>query len=80
MDDPCVGGQVPGQAPDVAVVADEDQLDVGMRSGEVEGPGHDLGRAVVAAHRVEGDADHRVSGRRRRCCSAGLGGTARRPW
>ena len=52
-----------------------------MGAGVVEGAGDDLGRAVVAAHRVDGDADarrrpvgagrglrlgHRVSARRRR--------------
>ena len=53
-----------------------------VAAGEVEGAGDDLGRAVVAAHRVDGDADgvagrlgrgwprlgHRVSAGRRRCC------------
>ena len=35
-----------------------------MRAGVVEDTRDDLGRAVVAAHRVEGDADHRTSQRR----------------
>jgi hypothetical protein len=38
-----------------------------MRAGVVEDTGDDLGRAVVAAHRVERDADHRISARCRRC-------------
>ena len=36
---------------------DEDQLDRRVAAGEVEGARDDLGRAVVAAHRVERDAD-----------------------
>ena len=94
VDDPDVGRQLAGEAADGRLVADEDDRVARVAPGEVEGAGHDLGRAVVAAHRVDGDADarrgrlgrgwprlgHRVSGRRRRWPPAGLGWTARRPW
>ncbi len=75
-----VGREVRGETADDGLVADEDQVVGGMRSGEVEGAGDDLGRAVITAHRVDGDAHagtdtrarqrlrvaHRVSARRRR--------------
>ena len=66
----------------------------GLRARVVERPEDDLGRTVIAAHRVDRDADpgalgaggpglglgHRVSARRRRPAVRCLGGTARRPW
>ena len=52
------GGQRPGRRRRMALsVADEEDLVLGVRPRVVEGAGHDLGRAVVAAHRVDGDAD-----------------------
>ena len=39
------------------LVADEDQPILGVRAGMVDGARHDLGRAVVAAHRVDRDAN-----------------------
>ena len=79
----------------IGLVADEDQLVVGMGAGVVEGARDDLGRAVVAAHRVDGDADAagsaasvgpaeaRSPGQRAASSPllpAGLSSIARRPW
>ena len=76
-----LAGSSPGDPADDRLVADEDEPILGVRAGVVEGARDDLGRAVVAAHRVDGDADagprrvaarttyrpgHRVSTRRRR--------------
>ncbi len=60
-------GSSPAMPRTVSVVADEDQLDVGVCAGIVDDTRDDLGWAVVAAHRVERDADHRISARCRRC-------------
>ena len=56
-DDRDVGREVAGDAPDDRLVADQDDPVLGVRPGVIEGAGHDLGRAVVAAHRVDRDAD-----------------------
>ena len=47
----------PAIAADRRLVADEDDPVVGMAPGVVEGARDDLGRPVVAAHRVDRDAD-----------------------
>ena len=80
VDDRDVGRQRAGDPAERRLVADQDQPVVGMGAGEVEDARDDLGGAVVAAHRVDGDADavdprlgwggsrlrHRISARRRR--------------
>ena len=81
VDDADVVGKLAGDASDRVGVADEDQLDVGVGAGVVDDSRDDLGRAVVAAHRVERDADHRISARLSSLpVLTGFGGTARRPW
>ena len=80
MDDRGVRGKLAGDAADDRLVADEDHPVVGICPGVVERPEDDLGGTVIAAHRVDRDADpvalgagrlgrglgHRVSARRRR--------------
>ena len=80
VDDRDVGREVAGDAADRRLVTDEDHPVLGVRPGVVEGARDDLGRTVIAAHRVDRDADpgalgagglglglgHRVSARRRR--------------
>ena len=74
------GGSSPGDGPDRRLVTDQDHLILGMGARVVQGARDDLRRAVIAAHRVDRDADpgahragrlgfglgHRVSARRRR--------------
>ena len=94
MDDRDVRGKRPGDAADCRLVADQDHPVGGICPGVVEGPEDDLGGAVIAAHRVDRDADPGALGagglgrrarspRQRAASSAGvrfLGWTARRPW
>ena len=60
----------PASAADDRLVADEDDPVLGVRPGVVEGAGDDLGRAVIAAHRVDRDAD---PGGRRLAAGSGCG-------
>ena len=90
-----VGRQRAGQASeDRRLVTDEDQLVGRVGARVVEGAGDDLARTVVAAHRVDGDADADGIGLRGRAAAsssdqlgvssppvlAGFSSMARRPW
>ncbi len=94
MDDGDIGRKRPaGGGADRRLVADEDQPVVGVTPGMVEGAGDDFGHAVIAAHRVDGDANpiplrsqrhglrsgHRVSARSSSGAAAGLSSMASRP-
>ena len=75
-----LAGSGPAMGPRGRLVTDEDEPVVGVGAGESQDAGHDLGGTVVAAHRVDRDADaveprlgwggsrlrHRISARRRR--------------
>ena len=52
-----LAGMEPPRGPDGRLVADEDQSIVRVAPGMVEGARDDLGDTVVAAHRVDRDAD-----------------------
>ena len=79
VDDRHVGRQDAADRADDRLVADEDEPVLGMGAGVIERAGDDLRGTVIAAHRVDGDADpgalrpsraglrlgHRVSARRR---------------
>ena len=74
-----LAGRLAADRADDRLVADEDEPVLGVGAGVIERAGDDLRRAVIAAHRVDGDADpgavrprraglrlgHRVSARRR---------------
>ncbi len=80
MDDRDVGGKLARDPANDRLVTDEEELVLRVRPRMIEGAGHDLRGTVIAAHRVDRDADpgarrrgwtgmrlrHRVSGRRRR--------------
>jgi hypothetical protein len=53
-DDRDVRRQLTGRRPDRGLGADEEDMVLGMRTGVVEGPGHDLYRPVITPHRVNG--------------------------
>ena len=55
VDDRDVGRELAGDRADRRLVADEDHPVLGVGAGVIEGAGDDLGRAVVAAHRVDRD-------------------------
>ena len=55
--DTLAGSGPAGGGADRRLVADQDQPVVGVTPGMVEGAGDDLGHAVVAAHRVDRDAN-----------------------
>ncbi len=57
VDEPDVGRGVAGELAHERLVADEDDGVGRMLPRPLHGAGHDLGRAVVAAHGVHGDAD-----------------------
>ena len=64
-DDRDVRREVAGDAPDDRLVADQDDLVLGMGPGVIDRAGDDLGRTMIAAHRVDRDADPGgVAGRR----------------
>ena len=79
LDDRDVGRQHAPDRADDRLVADEDEPVLGVGASVIERAGHDLGRTVIAAHRVDRDTDpgavrsgrsglrlgHRVSARRR---------------
>ena len=54
-------GSVAGDRRDPRRIADEEDAVLGMRPGVIEGAGHDLGGPVVAAHRVDREANRRGS-------------------
>ena len=55
VDDLDVRRQGAGERTDRRLVAYEEDPVLGVGSGVVEGPWDDLGRAVIATHRVDGD-------------------------
>ena len=92
MDDRDVGRQRAAMRADRRLVTDEDDLVLRVGAGMVERARDDLGRTVIAAHRVDRDADPgaarcgpaglaaRSPRQRAASSAAGLGWTARRPW
>ena len=55
VDDLDVRRQLAGDRSDRGLVTDEEDLVLGVGAGVVEGARDDLGRAVIATHRVDGD-------------------------